>query len=352
MTRRRGLATTALCLLLGACGAGAAHHNRKVAPRPATTQPAAALPSAKPPASTPSLAIGIADNDTAFLTDRRFLALRIRYVRDEIAWNALLVPYEHARLTLWLADAYADHLTPLITFDHAGGTLRHALPSVATFSALFQRFRHDYPWVTAFVTWNEANYYGEPTSTHPAVAARYYLALRKDCPTCTILAPDLLDITDRRYAVDEVRWARELIRALGFEPPIWALNNYVGANSLQTGTTERLLAAVKGDVWFVETAGIVSEPNHAQAASQATLAHQARVDRFILGPLAHLSRRIKRVYLYQWQLPSPLPGWDSALISWTGVPRPAYYALAETLAAAGIEPDCGLSSLPPACVRH
>ena len=103
----------------------------------------------------------------------------------------------------------------------------------------------------------------------------YYLALRRDCPSCTILAPDLLDITDRRYAVNEVTWAHELIRALGFEPSIWALNNYVGANSLETGTTTRLLAAVKGDIWFVETAGIVSEPHHAGVASATNLSHQA-----------------------------------------------------------------------------
>jgi len=170
-------------------------------------------------------------------------------------------------------------------------------------------------------------------------------------PTCTILAPDLLDITDRRYAVDEVRWARELIRALGFEPAIWALNNYVGANNLQTATTERLLAAVKGDVWFVETGGIVSEPNHAQAASQATLAHQARVDRFISAARPSEPAHPARVPL-PVQLPSPLDGWDSALISWTGIPRPAYYVLAEALAAAGIQPDCALSSLSPACVRR
>lgn len=358
MTRRRGLATAALCLLLAACGTGAAaHHTHKRSRRPTATRPAAPPPKAPPPKATPPAPlpgpeIGIADNNTAFLTDPRFLALRIGYVRDEIAWNALLIPYERARLTTWLADAYADHLTPLITFDHAGGTLRHVLPSVASFSALFERFRHEYPWVTAFVTWNEANYYGEPTSTHPKIAARYYLALRKDCPTCTILAPDLLDITERRYAVDEVHWARELIHALGSEPAIWALNNYVGANNLQTATTERLLAAVRGDIWFVETGGIVSEPNDAEPASQATLAHQAQVDRFILGPLAHLSPRIQRVYLYQWQLPSPLQGWDSALISWTGVPRPAYYAVAQALATAGIEPDCALSSLSPACARR
>ena len=201
MTRRRGLATTALCLVLAACGASAAHHNHKRLPRPAATRPAAPRPSARPPAHPPGPEIGIADNNTAFLTDRRFLALRIGYVRDEIAWNALLIPYEHARLTTWLAEAYADHLTPLITFDHAGGTLRHVLPSVASFSALFERFRSEYPWVTAFVTWNEANYYGEPTSTHPAIAARYYLALRKDCPTCTILAPDLLAICTKHIEI-------------------------------------------------------------------------------------------------------------------------------------------------------
>jgi hypothetical protein len=230
--------------------------------------------------------------------------------------------------------------------------VRYTLPSVAQFSTLFERFRAAYPWVTAFVTWNESNYYGEPTSTHPGRAARYYLALRRDCPSCTILAPDLLDITDRRYAVDEVKWAHQLIRALGFEPSIWALNNYVGANSLQTATTARLLAAVKGDIWFVETGGIVSEPHHAAAASAAVLAHQASVDRFILGPLAHLSPRIQRVYLYQWQLPSLQDSWDSALISASGVPRPAYYALAQILAASGIQPDCAISTIPPACIRH
>jgi hypothetical protein len=276
----------------------------------------------------------------------------MRFVRDEIPWNALLIPYERERLAQWLDGARADHLTVLVTFDHAADPLRYTLPSVAEFSSLFRRFRAEYPWVTEFVTWNESNYYGEPTSTHPGRAARYYLALRRDCPSCTILAPDLLDITDRHYAVDEVKWAHQLIRALGFEPSTWALNNYVGANSLETGTTARLLAGVKGDVWFVETAGIVSEPHHAGVASATNLSHQASVDRFILGPLAHISPRIQRVYLYQWQLPAATAGWDSALISASGVPRPAYYALARSLAASGIEPDCSLSSIPPGCLRR
>jgi hypothetical protein len=352
MSRRRVRLIGALCLTIAACGSTAPTPKRHREPPAPVTHPATPAARASSPAKPAKLAIGLADNDTEFLTDRRFLALGIRFVRDEIPWNALLIPSERQRLTRWLDEARADHLTVLVTFDHAAPPLRYTLPTVEEFSTLFERFRATYPWVTEFVTWNESNYYGEPTSTHPARAARYYLALRRDCPSCTILAPDLLDITDRRYAVDEVKWARELIRALGFEPAIWALNNYVGANSLSTRTTARLLAAVRGAVWFVETAGIVSEPNRAAAATAANLAHQASVDRFILGPLAHLSPRIQRVYLYQWQLPGSDSGWDSALISANGVPRPAYYALAQSLAASGIEPDCALSSIPPACVRH
>ncbi|HEY5261630.1 MAG TPA: hypothetical protein VIJ33_05920, partial [Solirubrobacteraceae bacterium] len=317
LTVKLALLLGTLCAALGACGSATAPHHRHRAPRRQAAKPAPRVTGATSPVTLPQLAgklvIGVADNDTEFLSDPRFLALRIGFVRDEIPWNALLVPYDRERLATWLDAARRDKLTPLITFDRAAASLRHTLPSVAQFSALFEQFRAQYPWVTEFVTWNEANYYGEPTATHPRRVARYYLALRRDCPTCTVLAPDLLDITNRHYAAGEVAWAHELIHALGFEPPIWALNNYVGANSLDTATTERLLRAVTGDIWFVETAGIITEPNHAAAASEANLLHQASVDRFIVGPLAHLSMRIQRVYLYQWQLGSARDGWDSAL---------------------------------------
>jgi len=353
MSCGRGLLLTALCLALAACGTAAPPHRQRE-PKRTASHPAAPARGATSAAKPPKVAtiIGLGDNETAFLTDPRFLALGITLVRDEIPWNALLVPFDRMRLTRWLDAARREHLTPLITFDRAAPPLRHTLPSVAEFSALFRELRARFLWVTQFVTWNESNYYGEPTATHPRRVARYYLALRADCPECTIVAPDLLDITDRRYAVEEVRWAHEFIRAAGLQPPIWALNDYVGANGLSTATIERLLRAVSGRIWIAETAGIISEPNHAQAASAANLRHQAAVDRFIVGRIARLSPRIQRVYLYEWQASSPLQGWDSALISWNGVPRPAYYALAQGLAASGTAPDCAVSKLPPACARR
>jgi hypothetical protein len=201
------------------------------------------------------------------------------------------------------------------------------------------------------VTWDEANFYGEPTSTHPDIAARYYDALRSDCPKCTILAPDLLDMTDRHYAVPDVKYARELLADLPSPPTYWALNDYVGANALSAATTRQLLAAVAGKVWIAEVAGVIDNGTQAEVASAARLRRQAVVDQFILAKLASVSPRIQRIYLYEWRASAARDDWDSALISASGVARPAYDVLARTLDGWGIKPDCSVSSAPPACGR-
>jgi hypothetical protein len=297
--------------------------------------------------------VGIGDNNVLVFTDPRFRALGITDVRDDIPWDILQTRgYARTRLARWLADARAEKLSVLITFDRSGRRGRHyRLPTVAQYSAAFTEFRKLYPWVTQFVTWDEANFYGEPTSTHPRRAARFYLALRRDCPTCTILAPDLLDMNDRRYAVPEVRYARELIADLPAAPTLWALNDYVGANDLSTNSTEQLLRAVPGNAWIVEVAGIINNGTHAAVASAAGIQHEAAVDAFILDKLGALSPRIQRIYLYEWRAATARDLWDSALISASGAPRPAYYVLANALAAWGYEPDCAISSAPPACRR-
>ncbi len=294
--------------------------------------------------------IGIGDNKTEFLTDPRFLALGITQVRDDVPWDVLEDPYARARLALWLSEARSDHLTVLISFDHSGMPGReHMLPSVAQYSRAFLQFRALYPWVTQFVTWDEANFFLEPTATDPGRAAAYYKTLERDCPNCTILAADLLDLDARQYAVPMVRWVDEFMRHVSAQPAYWGLNNYVGANSLDSASTQSLLDTVSGDIWFAETAGVISDGGHAVAATAARLYRQASVDRFILGPLADLSPRIQRVYLYEWNAQSTHDGWDSALISASGAPRPAYDALADVLDSWGIKPNCSVSKAPPAC---
>jgi hypothetical protein len=314
-----------------------------LAAAPARTAPVAAHP-----------LIGIGDENVALFSDPRFLALGITQVRFYVSWDVLSSayrnPYRRNVLASWLADARALGLTPLITFDHsdrhgAGGRL----PSVAQYSRAFLAFHRRYPWVTDFATWNEANYYGEPTAGHPRRVAGYYLALRRDCPSCTILAAELLDLDNPRDAVGDVTWAREFIRYAHTQPEYWGLHNYVGANALSEASVKQLLRAVRGNIWLTETGGILALPHHGRAGFALTSAHQAAVDSFLLDTLPSLSPRIQRIYLYEWRSPRERTSWDSALISYTNKPRPAYDVLADTLDAWGIVPNCALSELPPAC---
>jgi hypothetical protein len=294
--------------------------------------------------------VGIADNNTELFGDPRFLALGLTIIRDDVPWNAVQRPGQMAKLATWLDDAQADGLQPLITFDHVVGSVRtqRKLPSVAQFGKDFLKLRALYPWVEDFETWDEANDYLEGTSTDPARAVAYFRVMRKDCPACTILAPDLLDVP-RSEGIPLASWAHEFIRDAHSQPAIWGLNNYVGANRLETGTTRRLLAAVRGDIWFVETGGVVSRHNHSKVGFPENAKHAGKVDAFILNKLSALSPRIQRVYLYDWNATSRNLGFDSALISWNGTVRPGYDALANTLAAWGIAPNCAISTAPPPC---
>ncbi len=294
--------------------------------------------------------VGIADNDTRLFTDPLFLALGITAVHDDVPWNALDNARARTRLVRWLAEAKADGATPLISFDHdAISNNPRTLPTVREYSNAFLAFRKAYPWVTEFATWDEANYRLEATASDPRRVAAYYLALRRDCTSCTILAADLVDLPGGREAVADTTWARELIRYARVQPAYWGLNDYVGANDFSAASTRRLLAAVRGNVWLAETGGIVSHRPVTPPASPASERRAARVDAFILDKLSNLSPRVQRVYLYQWSVISPRAGWDSALISFNGAPRPAYDVLANTLADWGLAPDCVISTAPPAC---
>ena len=86
--------------------------------------------------------------------------------------------------------------------------------------------RKRYPFVKEFATWNEAN-----INKKPETVARWWLAMRKACPTCTILGADLLD----RSNVGT--WAQRFVKAAKRTPKVWGLHNYVDANRLKTTGT-------------------------------------------------------------------------------------------------------------------
>ena len=110
-----------------------------------------------------------------------------------------------------------------------------------------------------------------------------------------------------------VSWVRAFRRAAREEPRYWGLHNYIDANRARTTGTRRMLRAVKGQVWFTETGGIVARRNRHKVTFPESAKHAATATRFLFDKLVPLSRRVTRVYIYHWNADAPAATWDSAL---------------------------------------
>jgi hypothetical protein len=273
-----------------------------------------------------ALTVGIADNKPDMFLDPRFAAAGISQARLSVGWDALSSPWQTEQLDQWLNAARAAHVDPLVSFGHSR-TDRRKLPSPERFLFEFRRFRARYPWVTTFATWNEANHCGEPTCHRPQLVAAYYKALRRECRQCRILAAEVLDMPNM------VSWVRSFRRAAHQEPRYWGLHNYIDANRARTTGTRRMLHAVKGQVWFTETGGIVRRTNRHKVTFPESAKHAATATNFLFKKLVPLSRRVTRVYIYQWNAQASGMTWDSALIGPTGRPRPAFNVVERVLSA-------------------
>jgi hypothetical protein len=271
-----------------------------------------------------ALTIGIADQKPDMFSDPRFQASGIQFARRAVAWDALSSPGQTAALDQWMDGARAAKVNPLISFTHSSVD-RRMLPTPERLLYEFRRFRARYPWVTEFATWNEANHCGEPTCHRPRLVAAYWRKLQQACPTCRILAAEVLDMPNM------TSWVKAFRRAAKVEPRYWGLHNYLDANRLRTTGTRRLLKASRGLIWFTETGGIVSRTNRHRVTFPESVSHAAKATRFLFNDLVPLSRRITRVYLYHWNSDPGPTTWDSGLIGPTGKPRPAFRVLERVL---------------------
>jgi hypothetical protein len=272
-----------------------------------------------------ALTIGIADQKPDMFSDPRFLAEGFHFARRAVPWDALNNPYETAELDAWMAGARGAGVNPLISFSHSS-TNRRLLPTPERLLYEFRRFRARYPWVIEYASWNEANHCGEPTCHRPALVAAYWGKLTRECPTCRILAAEVLDMPNM------TSWVKAFRRHARVEPRYWGLHNYVDANRLRTTGTRRLLKATgRAIIWFTETGGIVKRRTVNKVTFPESAEHAAKATGFVFDRLVPLSRRITRVYLYHWNsYPGPST-WDSALIGPSGKPRPAWRVLQRVL---------------------
>jgi hypothetical protein len=283
------------------------------------------------PAASAQPLIGIGEQHPGIFTDESFAPLGIRDVRYIASYDALNDPSETTDLDQYMLAARAANVRVLLGFGHSRDPEKaHVAPSVRRFELEFLKFRARYPWVRDYLTWNEANHCSQPVCNNPKRAAQYYLAIRKHCSGCRIVAADLLD--GSRLS----SWAKTFQKTIGNRKAIWGLHNYIDANRFRTRGTKTLLRTVKGDIWFTETGGIVKRVNPNKVPLPESTRHAAQVTSYVFR-LAALSKRIKRVYFYHWSpAPTPFPTWDSAFVDKHDRPRPAYDVLYSWLLKHGV----------------
>jgi len=273
------------------------------------------------------LQIAISDENPQTFAQPAMQRLGITQARMVVPWNVVSSPRWRAQASAWLASAAAYHVSALVAFQHDSSS--HA-PTLAAYRRAFLSFRRLFPQVTTFTPWDEVNDGLQPTFRHPALAADYYNVIVQACPTCTVVAGDLLDTSNM------LPYLRAYIRALKTTPQIWGLHDYGDANYLHSSATLAFLRAVRGTVWLTETGGIVNLGHLHYNIARATKATS-----FILH-LAEVEPRIARIYLYNWfgtttpkSAKRHLRVWDSGFIGTDHKLRPSYQVALQAAQALG-----------------
>jgi hypothetical protein len=283
-------------------------------------------------ASSASPLVGIGDEQPAMFANPAFKALHTRIAR-------YVTPYDVAtnhshndlpRLKAWLAAAKKQGIQPLIAFYHSDRTARK-MPSVKAYTTAVKQFHKAFPQVKLLQPWNEANRgnvkesgngsYSSPSATQ---SAQYYLALKAVCPKCTIVGLDVLDSTNVPATIGYINVFK---RYLGPKrlPSIWGLHNYSDTNRFHSAGTRAVLADTTGQLWLTETGGIVK----LSGDFPFSLTRQTKATKYMFS-LTGLSRRITRLYVFQWTGGvTARERFDAGLTDVHGKPRPAYCVIYE-----------------------
>lgn len=267
--------------------------------------------------------VGIGDQNIHMFQDKRFQKLDLDLTRLALPWDWYRDPSYITFLDQWVAATRQAKVRPLIAFNRnwRKNGYRYRPPRELVRKS-FRLFRARYPDIRDFSAWNEANHTTQPTSKSPRLAARYYNALRRECPRkCTIVAADVLDTNDMP------KWIKKF-KHYAPKARLWGLHSYKDPNNGTTWHIRQFMRTVKGTVWLTETGGIKRlkpGPTSRGNGRFNTLKGQATAVKRVYQ-LARSYKRIKRIYFYQWRQDRKAR-WDSAFTDYKGRIRPALKAL-------------------------
>ena len=109
-------------------------------------------------------------------------------------WDALERAGSPRSSTTWMQAAPRRGRRAAVSFGHSRTEPPRASRRPERFRSSSAASAPRYPWVSEFAAWNEANHCGEPTCHRPALVAALLPRLRRECPTCRILAAEVLDM--------------------------------------------------------------------------------------------------------------------------------------------------------------
>jgi hypothetical protein len=310
-----------------------------------------AVPAAAPAAKI-RISVGIGDQSPAMFVNKDFKSLKIKKARYFISWNAIDNPDAIAKADAWLQAAKTARVRPLF---HLDGVFSGGKPPTVTdyrtkVRALIQRYRRGAEGrasVPDWGVWNEANSRTQPTHKLSGAkrTAKYFLALRKMCRGCTIVALDLLDAGNIKGYI------RAFYRGLGRKKglaTIVGIHNY-GDTNRPKNNTKVIINSVRrynrrAQFWMTETGGIallqatnartgLLKPSRGLSCNPSRPAaaerRQARAVAKMFRIARTYRRSIKRLYPYNFYgTDCDLSlRFDAGLIRRDGSRRPAYTAL-------------------------
>jgi hypothetical protein len=285
---------------------------------------AAFMASSPPPAN--AFAIGVSTENPASFSNPAWQSLGIRRTRYVAAWNAAQVANERKPLDAFLRTARAQGIEVLVAFSRAAGSQCPAkpcsAPSVARYTSAVRAFHRRYPWIKLIQPWNEVNNPTQPTYHRPELAAAYYTAVRRICPSCTVPAADLQDVTN--FA----SYLKRFLRALhGTRPTLWGLHNYTSINRFRVDGTTLALKLLPGRIWITESGGIYTfRAGSGTIVFPPSANRSARATSYMLQVAVRYRSRLQRLYIYQWDA-DPTGHFDAGLVDQAGKPRQSYKIL-------------------------
>lgn len=275
---------------------------------------------------------GIGDQRPSMFNEPLWQQLQMRIVRYIVPYDAAVRGYWLAQASTWIHAAEAQHEQILVGFYHSEITPMK-MPSVISYQRDVQKFVRLFPEVREYQPWNEANrgnvrhMFSSPSAV---LAARYYQALVRVCPGCSVIG---LDVLDTAHVASTLRYVsafkREASRLKTAMPRIWGLHNYSDLNRLESTRTRKLLRALGGQVWLTETGGIVKFIRFPNTRGSG-LRRAAEVLKYMFA-LASSQPQIKRLYIYDWTGESRSARFDAGLMNARDQPRPGYVVVCRQL---------------------